>query len=134
MINAHDLLVTGDDAGLNRCDPLRIRERSGVRNFCPAQTRAESSTSLVIPNLFLRSFLAANDSKHLDLRPERSQIGCHISRSAETIGLRSKIHHRDRCFRRKAVRIAPEIAVKHEIAQHGHADLLESWQEALQSR
>ena len=137
IVNAHNLLVARDDAGLHGGYPTSIGEDAALADFGCAQTGAERAACFVIVRLlvglFPRGFPAANDTEELDAAAESREIGGHVSCASQTIRLRPEIHNRNRRFGREAVRSAPKIAIEHEIAEHADVNPAEARQQAFET-
>ena len=133
VVDAHNLLVTSDDASLDGGFALRVGKHTGVIDTRFSEAAAEIGAAFVVDDSFGADFLASENTEGLNGRAEGREIRSDVAGSAKTIGLRDKIDDGNRGFGGEASGTAKEVAIEHEIAEEGDAYLTEAGEKALES-
>ena len=109
-VEADDLLMVGDDAGL--LDGLAVAGDDDAVGRRPegAERPPEVLSRGVVPD----------DPTGGSLPAERGDVAHHVARAARSAILRGHGDDRYRGFRRDALHAAPHELVEHEIAHHEH--------------
>ena len=121
VIDADDLLVTGDDAGFYGGDAFGIGENALARDVNSVETGDEGAAG----------FVAAYYAEGFDLRAESGDVGGDVACATEAFGLGDEVDDGDGGFWREARGGAPEIAVEHEVAEDADAFAAEAGDEAF---
>jgi 3',5'-cyclic AMP phosphodiesterase CpdA len=133
LVDADNLLVPGNHASFDRGHAARFRQDAAVSDFLLAKTGAENAAGFIIAQ-FPGGVLSANNTERFNVCGETSEVGSDVSRSAQTVGLRSEVHNGDRGFGRETVGRAPKVAVQHQVAENSDVNLAETRQQALKAR
>ena len=110
-IDAHDLLVARDDARLERGRALGVGDYALRRH---AQRR-EAAAKIA------GGFIGSRDAEGRDAGAERREICGHVAGASQARSFRHEIDDGHGGFRGKARGAAPDVAVKHEIANDADA-------------
>ena len=120
LVDAHDLLVVGDDARLDRGRPLLVEDdapRFGGVALDP-----------------LPFVIVADDADQDRRRAQALQILLDVARASQAGGAFLDLDHRDGRLRRDPGDRAPDVFVDHQIAQHQNPAVSEFADEPLHFR
>ena len=96
-IDANNLLMARDHAGLNRGHTRFVGNHSLIADARLAKTAAQCCAR----------FILSDNAKGRDGRAQRGQICCDVSGAAKAFALLDEIHYRNSSFRRKPRRGSP---------------------------
>ena len=108
LVNAQHLLMIADDPGLDRGGPIPGRDHRLGLDAVRGQGGEQGGPVRV----------AAGEPRELDPQPQVGQVTGDIGRAAGALGAAPQPHHRHRGFGGDALDLPPEIAIKHQIADH----------------
>jgi hypothetical protein len=117
LVGAQDLLMVGDDAGLEGGAAIRVLDHAAVR-FDPARVELAFQA--------LRGRVLAHDPDQNRSRPEGAHVLGHVRRPAEAELLAIHVDDEHRRLGRDARRAAPEVAVQDHVADHEDAPSAEA--------
>src|SRR5215469_10893868 len=107
VVDADNLLVSTDDASLQRGNAFEVGQNTRVIHARVTQAGSQRRASLIIRHFLLSSLLPAQDPEKLNFCTESGDVRRNVSSAPETVALGLKINHGNRHLRRKAVRVAP---------------------------
>lgn len=131
IVNPDNLLMTGDDAGLDGSSTARIGEDARGIDTGTGEATTKVPARFVIDDFVGCNPLASEDTEGLNRGAEGSQIGSDVASTAETTGLVEKVDDWDGGLGGEAGGGAQEITIEHEVAEDGDANLAETREQAL---
>ena len=133
VVDANDLLVTGNDPGFDGGSAAGIGEEAGGVDAAVDEATAKFSSGFVVGDLAGGRLSATKDTEGLNGRTKGGQIGSDVAGASETACLIEEVDDRDGRFRGEARGGAQEIAIEHKVADDGEANLAETGEDTLES-
>ena len=114
VVESYNLLLAGDNPGLDRCGTVFESLNSigcNAHVFEQIQQCVSRGT---------RAGYAGEGHGHAEI----AQVAGHVGRAARILGFAGDMHHRNRSLRGDARDLPPDESIQHEVAEHKNVEAL----------